>query len=52
LIKEDLRGFETRMPSLHLHRINPLLLAHCSPPSIDAIKGAIARHLLGLFRQV
>ncbi|MDP3979449.1 MAG: hypothetical protein Q8P85_15915 [Pseudomonas sp.] len=51
LIKEDLRGFETRMPSLHLHRINPLQLAHCSPPSINVIKGAIARHLLGLFRQ-
>lgn len=51
LIKEDLRGFEARMPSLHLHRLNPLQLAHCSPPSINAIKGAIARHLLGLFRQ-
>ncbi|MDA7088988.1 hypothetical protein PH586_21650 [Pseudomonas sp. SA3-5] len=51
LIKEDLREFETRMPSLHLHRINLVHLAHCSPASINAIKGAIARHLLGLFRQ-
>lgn len=51
LIKEELRGFETRMPSLHLHRINLVQLAHCSPSSINAIKGAIARHLLGLFRQ-
>ncbi|MDM8350312.1 hypothetical protein P8H27_15640 [Pseudomonas sp. sp1636] len=51
LIKEDLRGFEARMPSLHLHRINLAQLTHCAPPNINAIKDAIARHLLGLFRQ-
>ncbi len=51
LIKGDLREYEARMPSLHLYRINPRKLAHCSQFSIDAIKGAIADHLIGLFRQ-
>lgn len=51
LIKSDLREYEARMPSLHLHRINPSKLAHCSQFSIDALKGAIADHLIGLFRQ-
>ena len=51
LIKGDLREYEARMPSLHLHRINPTHLGHCSQLSINAIQGAIAEHLLGLFRQ-
>lgn len=51
LIKGDLREYEVRMPSLHLHRINPSKLAHSFQFSINAIKGAIADHLLGLFRQ-
>ncbi|NQD96873.1 hypothetical protein HP532_29875 [Pseudomonas sp. CrR25] len=51
LMKGDLREYEARMPSLHLHRINPARLGHCSQLSINSIKGAIAEHLLGLFRQ-
>ncbi|MFT0624414.1 hypothetical protein ACMHYQ_17330 [Ectopseudomonas guguanensis] len=51
LVKGDLREYEARMPSLHLHRINPAKLAHCSRLSIDAIRGVIAEHLLALFRQ-
>lgn len=50
LVKGDLREYEARMPSLHLHRINTRKLAHCPQPSIDAIRSAIAEHLLGLFR--
>jgi hypothetical protein len=49
LVKGDLREYEARMPSLHLHRINPRKLGHCSQLSIDAIRGAIAEHLLALF---
>jgi hypothetical protein len=51
LVKGDLREYEARMPSLHLHRINPHKLARCSQLSIDAIRGTIAEHLLALFRQ-
>lgn len=51
LIKDDLREFEARMPSLHLHRINPARLKQASPSVIEAIEGAIAEHLLGLFRR-
>ena len=51
LVKGDLREYEARMPSLHLHRINPRKLGHLSQLSIDAIRGVIAEHLLGLFRR-
>ncbi|WP_439886276.1 hypothetical protein ACSX1C_11685 [Pseudomonas sp. MBLB4123] len=51
LVKGDLREYEARMPSLHLHRIDLTRLGHCSQLSRNAIKGAIAEHLLGLFRQ-
>ncbi|HWV08256.1 hypothetical protein [Pseudomonas sp. GD03944] len=51
LIKGDLREYEARMPSLHLHRIVTSRLGHCSKLAIHAIEGAIADHLLGLFRQ-
>ncbi|MGQ7959234.1 hypothetical protein ACUTAF_16235 [Pseudomonas sp. SP16.1] len=51
LVKGDLREFEARMPSLHLHRINTRKLAHGAQPSIDAIRGTIAEHLLGLFQR-
>ncbi|MBU3059470.1 hypothetical protein [Pseudomonas indica] len=51
LIKGDLREYEDRMPSLHLHRINPAKLAHIAPLTVDAIRAAIADHLIGLFRQ-
>lgn len=51
LIKEELREFEARMPSLHLHRINPARLSQGSPVDIAGIERAIVEHLLGLFRQ-
>ncbi|MGH8353476.1 MAG: hypothetical protein ACRERY_08080 [Pseudomonas sp.] len=51
LTKGDLREYEDRMPSLHLHRINTLKLTQNSQFNINAIKGAIADHLIGLFRQ-
>ncbi len=51
LVKGDLREYEARMPSLHLHRINPARLSAHSLLSLNAIKGAIADHLIGLFRQ-
>ena len=51
LVKGDLREYEARMPSLHLHRINPRKLGHHSQLNIDAIRGVIAEHLLGLFRR-
>lgn len=51
LIKGDLREYEARMPSLHLHRINTARLGNSSKLSVDAIKGAIADHLIALFRQ-
>lgn len=50
LIKGDLREYEARMPSLHLHRINPVKLKHLSELDLVAIKGVIADHLIGLFR--
>jgi len=51
LVKGDLREYEARMPSLHLHRINPARLSAHSLLILNAIKGAIADHLIGLFRQ-
>jgi len=51
LTKGDLREYEDRMPSLHLHRINTLKLHAQSKLNIDGLKGAIADHLIGLFRQ-
>lgn len=51
LVKGDLREYEARMPSLHLHRINPAKLTRHSQLSIDGLKSAIAEHLIGLFRQ-
>lgn len=50
LVKGDLREYESRLPSLHLHRINPAKLGHLSALDIESIKGAIADHLIGLFR--
>lgn len=51
LVKGDLREYEARMPSLHLHRLNASRLQAQSRLNLDAIKGAIAEHLIGLFRQ-
>lgn len=51
LVKGDLREYEARMPSLHLHRINTERLGHTSQLNVNAIKAAIADHLIGLFRQ-
>ncbi|MCP8467874.1 hypothetical protein NK553_28385 [Pseudomonas sp. ZM23] len=51
LVKGDLREYEARMPSLHLHRLNVAKLQAQSRLNLDAIKGAIAEHLIGLFRQ-
>lgn len=50
LVKGDLREYEARMPSLHLHRLNTAKLQAHSRLNLDAIKGAIAEHLIGLFR--
>lgn len=51
LAKGDLREYEARMPSLHLHRIDPSRLVRRSRLDVANIKGAIADHLVGLFRQ-
>ncbi|MET1080746.1 MAG: hypothetical protein ABWY06_22270 [Pseudomonas sp.] len=51
LVKGDLREYEARMPSLHLHRINLKKLVNCSQLSINSLKSAVADHLIGLFRQ-
>lgn len=51
LVKGDLREYEARMPSLHLHRLNVAKLQAQSRLNLNAIKGAIAEHLIGLFRQ-
>lgn len=51
LVKGDLREYEARMPSLHLHRLNVAKLQSHSRLNLDSIKGAIAEHLIGLFRQ-
>ncbi|MFV3303653.1 hypothetical protein ACNFBT_00040 [Pseudomonas sp. NY15181] len=51
LVKGDLREYEARMPSLHLHRLNIAKLQSHSRLNLDSIKGAIAEHLIGLFRQ-
>lgn len=51
LVKGDLREYEARMPSLHLHRINPARLSAHSCSASTPSKGAIADHLIGLFRQ-
>lgn len=51
LAKGDLREYESRMPSLHLHRIDPKRLVRSSQLDIQAIKGAIADHLIGLYRR-
>ncbi|SDI44429.1 hypothetical protein SAMN05216189_100574 [Pseudomonas delhiensis] len=50
LVKGDLREYEARMPSLHLHRLNSAKLQAQSRLNLEAIKGAIAEHLIGLFR--
>lgn len=51
LVKGDLREYEARMPSLHLHRIDPARLRRNSRLEVANIRGAIADHLIGLFRQ-
>lgn len=51
LVKGDLREYEARMPSLHVHRLNVAKLQSHSRLNLDSIKGAIAEHLIGLFRQ-
>lgn len=51
LIKGDLREYEARMPSLHLHRIVVSALDHLSRLEIDTLRGVIADHLIGLFRR-
>ncbi|AGI26029.1 hypothetical protein ACYCAX_21860 [Pseudomonas sp. MT3] len=51
LVKGDLREYEARMPSLHLHRLNIAKLQAHSRLNLNSIKGAIAEHLIGLFRQ-
>lgn len=51
LAKGDLREYEARMPSLHLHRIDPCRLGRISRLDVEVIKGTIAEHLIGLFRQ-
>ncbi len=50
LVKGDLREYEARMPSLHLHRLNSAKLQAQSRLNLETIKGAIAEHLIGLFR--
>ncbi|MCP1602660.1 hypothetical protein [Pseudomonas citronellolis] len=50
LVKGDLREYEARMPSLHLHRLNSAKLQAQSRLNLESIKGAIAEHLIGLFR--
>ncbi|WP_371364646.1 hypothetical protein ACA097_16880 [Pseudomonas sp. QL9] len=50
LVKGDLREYEARMPSLHLHRLNVAKLQSQSRLNIEGVKGAIAEHLIGLFR--
>ena len=52
LIKEELRGFEGRMPSLHLHRVVPARLGAGAHRDIEALQGTIAERLLGLFNRV
>jgi len=52
LVKEELRGFEGRMPSLHLHRVVPARLGPRAQPDIGAMQEVIADNLLGLFRRV
>ncbi|TLX54221.1 hypothetical protein DN824_20770 [Stutzerimonas nosocomialis] len=51
LIKGDLREYEARVPSLHLHRLNLKRMRHCSQAQLDALRAAIADHLIGLCRQ-
>ncbi|MOA20627.1 hypothetical protein D3C78_1410810 [compost metagenome] len=51
LVKGDLREYEARMPSLHLHRIDPARLGRHSRLEVANIRGAIADHLIGLYRQ-
>ena len=51
LAKGDLREYEERMPSLHLHRIDPRRLGRKSRLEVENIKGAIAEHLIALFHQ-
>ncbi|SDP09342.1 hypothetical protein [Pseudomonas jinjuensis] len=50
LVKGDLREYEARLPSLHLHRLNPARLASRSRVNLEAVKGTIADCLIGLFR--
>lgn len=49
LVKGDLREYEARMPSLHLHRLNLKRLSHCSALSLSALKRAVTEHVLALF---
>src|SRR5690606_32369791 len=51
LAKGDLREYEARMPSLHLHRIDTSRMGRNSRLEISNVQGAIADHLIGLFRR-
>ncbi len=51
LVKGDLREYESRMPSLHLHALNPDKLKNHSRLELDAIKLMIAEHLIAMFRK-
>lgn len=49
LLKSDLRCYESRMPSLALHRINPALLTNMSAENLRLLRKAVVGRLLGLF---
>ncbi|ARU87448.1 hypothetical protein [Pseudomonas sp. M30-35] len=51
LVKGDLREYEARMPSLHLHRVKLNCLTHCSQLSVNTLARAITAHVMALFEQ-
>lgn len=50
LVKGDLREYEERMPSLHLHALNLEQLGGHSQLELDGIRMMIADHLISMFR--
>ncbi len=51
LVKGDLREYESRLPSLHLHRVRLDRLEHLSALNRQMLRRTIADHLIALFQQ-
>jgi hypothetical protein len=51
IIKGDLREYENRVPSLHLHTIDINKLSHLSELQIESLKRIIVENLMDIFKK-